>query len=105
MSNGNKKCDWQLFESLYYHLLSHYKSVLKQYHHTHIIEEIKGKVVKLMDSSTISLCLAMFDWVRSLSRWTAKCGIKLHTSWDYNLMIPDVINISQAKVHDRYGLE
>jgi len=102
MSDGNKKRDWHVFESLYYRLLSHYKSVLKQHHNTHIIKEIKGKVVKLIDSSTISLCLAMFDWAEFR---TAKGGIKLHTSWDYNLMIPDVVNITEAKVHDRYGLE
>ena len=102
MSDGNKQRDWQVFESLYYRLLTHYKSVLKQHHNTRIIEEIKGKVVKLIDSSTISLCLAMFDWAEFR---TAKGGIKLHTSWDYNLMIPDVVNITEAKVHDRYGLK
>ncbi|TRX71329.1 IS4 family transposase [Carboxylicivirga sp. M1479] len=102
MSDGNKNRDWHVFESLYYRLLSHYKSVLKQHHNTHIIKEIKGKVVKLVDSSTISLCLSMFDWAEFR---TAKGGIKLHTSWDYNLMIPDVVNITGAKVHDRYGLE
>lgn len=102
MGDGNKNRDLHVFESLYYRLLSHYKLVLKQHHNTHIIKEIKGKVVKLIDSSTISLCLAMFDWARFR---TAKGGIKLHTSWDYNLMIPDVVNITEAKVHDRYGLE
>ena len=102
MSDGNKNRDWHVFESLYYRLLSHYRSVLKQHHNTQIIKEIKGKVVKLIDSSTISLCLSMFDWAEFR---TAKGGIKLHTSWDYNLMIPDVVNITEAKVHDRYGLE
>jgi hypothetical protein len=102
MSDGNKNRDWRVFESLYYRLLSHYNSVLKKHHNTHILKEIKGKVVKLIDSSTISLCLAMFDWAEFR---TAKGGIKLHTSWDYNLMIPDVVNISEAKVHDRYGLK
>jgi len=102
MSDGNKNRSYQVFESLYYRLLSHYKSVLKQHHNINIIKEIKGKVVKLIDSSTISLCLAMFDWAEFR---TAKGGIKLHTSWDYNLMIPDVVNITEAKVHDRYGLE
>ena len=101
MSDGNKKRDWHVFESLYYRLLSHYKSVLKKHHNTHIIKEIKGKVIKLIDSSTISLCLSMFDWAEFR---TAKGGIKLHTSWDANLMIPDVVNITEAKVHDRYGL-
>jgi hypothetical protein len=84
MSDGNKNRDWRVFESLYYRLLSHYKSVLKQHHNTHIIKEIKGKVIKLIDSSTISLCLAMFDWAEFR---TAKGGIKLHTSGDYNSQI------------------
>jgi hypothetical protein len=102
MSDGNKNRDWRVFESLYYRLLSHYKSVLKQHHNTQIIKEIKDKVVKLIDSSTISLCLAMFDWAEFR---TAKGGIKLHTSFDAQLMIPDVVNITQAKMHDRHGLE
>ena len=102
MSDGNKRRDWHVFESLYYRLLSHYKSVLKKHHNTHIIKEIKDKSIKLIDSSIISLCLSMFDWAEFR---TAKGGIKLHTAWDDTLMIPEVVNISQAKVHDRYGFE
>ncbi len=102
MSDGSKNRDWRVFESLYYRLLSHYKSVLKHHNNTYIIKEIKGKVVKLIDSSTITLCLAMFDWAEFR---TAKGGIKLHTSFDAQLMIPDVVNITQAKMHDRHGLE
>jgi hypothetical protein len=102
MSDGNKKRDWRVFESLYNRLLSHYKSVLKKYHDVHTIDEIKGKVVKLIDSSTISLCLSMYDWAEFR---TAKGGIKLHTSWDAHMMIPEVVNITEAKVHDRNGLE
>jgi hypothetical protein len=102
MSDGNKKRDWHVFESLYYRLLSHYKSVLKKHHNTHIIKEIKDKSIKLIDSSVISLCLSMFDWAEFR---TAKGGIKLHTAWDDTLMIPEVVNISEAKVHDRHGLE
>ncbi|MFT5602037.1 MAG: hypothetical protein ACI9N1_002287 [Flavobacteriales bacterium] len=90
--------DRRAFESLYYRLLSHYKSVLKQHHKAHIIKEINGKVIKLIESSTISLCLAMFNWAEFR---TAKGGIKLHTSWDCNLMIPEVVNVPEAKVHDR----
>lgn len=62
MSDGNKNRDWHVFESLYYRLLSHYKTVLKKHHSTHIIEEIKDKSIKLIDSSIISLCLSIFDW-------------------------------------------
>jgi hypothetical protein len=101
MSDGNKKRDWQVFESLYYKLLSHYKKVLSKQYHSHIIEEIKHQTIKLIDSSTISLCLSMFDWAKFR---TAKGGIKIHTCWDDTLMIPDIVNITEAKVHDRYGL-
>jgi hypothetical protein len=102
MSDDNKKHDWHVFESLYYRVLSHYKTVLKKHHNAHIIKEIKDKSIKLIDSSVISLCLSMFNWAKFR---TAKGGIKLHTAWDDTLMIPEGVNISEAKVHDRYGLE
>jgi hypothetical protein len=101
MSDGNKKRDWRVFESLYFRLLSHYKSVLKKHHKSYIVEEIKGKSIKLIDSTTISLCLSMFDWAKFR---TAKGGAKIHTCLDVDLMLPDVVNISEAKLHDRYGL-
>ena len=67
-----------------------------------IIEQVKDKTIKLIDSTTISLCLSMFDWAKFR---TAKGGIKIHTCWDDTQMIPDMINITPAKVHDRHGLE
>lgn len=102
MSDGNKKRNWQVYESMYYNLLSHYKSVLKKHHQSHVIEQIKNKSVKLIDSSTIPVCLSMFDWAKFR---TAKGGIKIHTCWDEAIMLPDVVNISEAKLHDRHGLE
>ena len=57
------------------------------------IEEIKGKVVKVIDSSIISLCLSLFEWAKFR---TAKGGIKIHTGLDYALMLPDLVNISEA---------
>jgi hypothetical protein len=102
MSDGNKNRDSKVFETLYYRLLSHYSSVLKRHHNSVIIEEIKGKVIKLIDSSTISLCLAMFDWANFR---TAKGGIKMHTCFDDATSIPDIVNITPAKVHDKKGIE
>lgn len=101
MSDGNKNRNYQVFETLYYRLLVHYQRVLAQQHKTHIIKEIKGQKIKLIDSSTISLCLSTFNWAKFR---TAKGGIKIHTCWDDTLMIPDMVNISEAKLHDRYGL-
>ncbi len=34
---------------------------------------------------------------------TAKEGIKIHTCLDYALMLPDLVNISEAAVHDKRG--
>lgn len=102
MSDGNKKRDWKVYETLYHRLLKHYERVLGKHHQSHIIEEIKGHRIKLIDSTTISLCLTLFDWAKFR---TAKGGVKIHTCWDDALMLPDMVNITEAKVHDRYGLE
>lgn len=102
MSDGNKKRTSKVFESLYYRLLSYYKETLKSKHQSHVIEEIKDHTIKLIDSTTVSLCLSMFDWAKFR---TAKGGLKIHTVWDDQLGLPDMVNISEAKVHDRHGLE
>ena len=101
MSDGNKNRDWRVFETLYYRLLKHYERILIKQSQSHIIKEIKDKSIKLIDSTTIALCLSMFSWAKYR---TAKGGIKIHTSFDSNLMMPDIINITEAKMHDRYGL-
>ena len=102
MSDGNKNRSYQVFESLYYRLLTHYSYILSKRYQSKIIEEIKDRSIKLIDSTIVSLCLSMFDWAKFR---TAKGGIKIHTCWDDTMMIPDVVNITPAKLHDRYGLE
>ena len=62
MSDGNKKRSYKVFETLYHRLLKHYGHLLSQRHQSHIIKEIEAKTIKLIDSTTISLCLSMFDW-------------------------------------------
>jgi len=101
MSDGNKKRDYKVFETLYNRLLTHYSHLLSKRHQSHIIKEIKDRNIKLIDSSTVSLCLSMFDWAKFR---TAKGGIKIHTCWDDTMMLPEIVNISEAKLHDRYGL-
>lgn len=101
MSDGNKKRSYEVFETLYFQLLSHYKRVLTKHGQQSMLDEIKGKVIKLIDSTTISLCLSMFDWAKFR---TAKGGIKIHTCLDYEMTIPDMVNIGEAKTHDSKGL-
>ena len=102
MSDGNKKRDWRVFEHLYTSLLSYYSSSLRKYANQQVIEEVKDKTILIRDSSTISLCLSLFDWAKFR---TAKGGVKIHTQWDESLMLPNLVNISEALNHDSKGFE
>lgn len=53
--------------------------------------------VKSIDSTTISLCLTLFDWAQFRQ---TKGGIKLHVMYDNRSQTPDFINITEAKHHD-----
>jgi len=101
IGDGNMNRGWQVFETLYYRLVSYYMGIMKTRHQSHIIEEVKDKFIKLIDSTTISLCLSLFDWAKFR---TAKGGLKIHTVWDDSLGLPEYINITEAKVHDSKGL-
>ena len=57
---------------------------------------IAGKVYAL-DSSTIDLCLSLFDWAPFRA---TKAAIKLHTLLDLRGAIPSFIHISDGKMHD-----
>ncbi|WP_338092201.1 IS4 family transposase [Solitalea lacus] len=102
MSDGNKKRNWQVFDHLYTALLKHYGSSLSKYSNQQIVEEVKDKTLLIRDSSTISVCLSMFDWAKFR---TAKGGLKIHTQWDESMMLPNLVNISQAQTHDSKGFE
>jgi len=102
MSDGNKKRDWRVFEHIYQGLLTYYGNSLRAKSKAKIVEEVKEKTVLIRDSSTISLCLSMFDWAKFR---TAKGGIKIHTQWDEAMMLPTLVNISEANVHDSKGFE
>jgi len=79
---------------LYTRLLGHYASVLKVKHQSTIIEEVKHKTVKLVDSMTISLCLSLISWAKFR---TAKGGLKIHTCWDDSLALPEIFTINKTR--------
>ena len=57
---------------------------------------IAGNVYAL-DSSTIDLCLSLFDWAPFRS---TKAAVKVHTLLDLRGAIPSFIHISDGKLHD-----
>ena len=101
MSDGNKNRDYRVFEDIYYQLIKHYGHTLTDKRDRAVIKEVKDETIKLIDSSTVSLCLNLFDWAKFR---TAKGGLKIHTVWDDTLGLPDYINITEAKLHDSKGL-
>lgn len=102
MSDGNKNRDYPVFEDIYYQLIKHYGRTLTDKRDRKVIEEVKNETIKLIDSSTVSLFLNLFDWAKFR---TAKGGLKIHTVWDDTLGLPDYINITDAKLHDSKGLD
>ena len=102
MSDGNAKRDYRVFEDLYYSLCKHYKQQLSGRPEYKVIKEIEGKHIKIIDATIMSVCLRLFAWAEYR---TAKGGIKAHVSLDEMSMIPDIINISEAKISDRRGVD
>jgi hypothetical protein len=102
MSDGNSKRDYQVFELLYKELIKHYRNVYTQTPGYKIIDEIKGKHIKIIDATTMSVCLKLFSWAKFR---TAKGGIKAHVSLDEATMLPEMINITEAGVSDRRGVD
>lgn len=92
----NSKRDWTLFQDYYYKLYEHLgqQSKFKQ-----VKFRIKSKIF-LLDSSTISLCLSIFDWAKYK---TTKGAIKMHTLLDYDGNLPVYVNITDGKVADNKG--
>jgi hypothetical protein len=102
MGNGNAKRDYHVFEDLYYSLCKHYKMQLSRRPEYKVIKEIENMNIKIIDATIMSVCLKLFSWAKYR---TAKGGIKAHVSLDEKSMIPDIVNISEAKVSDRRGVD
>lgn len=102
MSDGNSNRDWKVFEFIYFELVKYYKNVFSNQPAYQEIAEIEGRTIKLIDATIMSTCLSLFEWA---TYRTAKGGIKMHTSLDEKSLLPDIINISEAKLSDRRGVD
>ncbi len=96
LSYQNKQRDWQLFRDYYYIML---EKLSAEAGFKQIKFKIKSKIY-LLDSTTIPLCLSLFDWARYKR---AKGAIKLHTLLDYDGNLPSYMHITNGKVGDNKG--
>jgi len=101
MSDGNAQRGYEVYELLFSELIGYYKGCFSKSEHYKVIEEIKGRSVKLIDSTTMTVCLNLITWAKFR---TAKGGIKAHVSFDLASQIPEVVYITDAKTDDRKAL-
>jgi hypothetical protein len=96
LSYQNKRRDYSLFRQYYYKLYEHLGQQAK---FKQVKFRIKSKIF-LLDASTISLCLSLFDWAKYK---TAKGAVKMHTLLDYDGNLPLYVNITDGKTADNKG--
>ena len=96
ISYQNKNRNWELFRNYYYLLL---KSLGQQAGFKQVKFKIKSKIF-FLDSTTISLCLSLFDWAKYK---TAKGAVKMHTLLDFDGNLPSYVNITDGKTADNKG--
>lgn len=98
ISYQNKNRSHLLFQDYYFELLNQ----LGQHKGA---KQTKLKIktpIYLLDSTTIPLCLSLFDWAKFR---TTKGAIKLHTLLHYQSSLPHYVNITEGKIADNKGAE
>ena len=85
--------DWRIYHALAMRLIARARAL---YADEHVLDDLHTAVYAL-DSTTIDLCLSLFDWAPFRS---TKAAIKLHTLLDLRGAIPAFIHISNGKMHD-----
>ena len=95
LADANERRDWRIWSDLATLLIRRARKLYAQ-EDLGLDVNIAGNVYAL-DSSTIDLCLSLFDWAPFR---TTKAAIKLHTLLDLRGNIPSFIHISDGKLHD-----
>jgi len=98
LADANESRDWRIWFDLATVLI---RRARKLYASESLGVDLDNTVYAL-DSSTIDLCLSLFDWAPFRS---TKAGIKLHTLLDLRGAIPAFIYISDGKLHDVHVLD
>ena len=85
--------DWRIYHALAQRLIVRARAL---YMHEPSVLDLDASVYAL-DSTTIDLCLSLFEWAPFRS---TKAAVKLHTLLDLRGAIPTFIHISAGTLHD-----
>lgn len=91
LSKANELRDFRIFEDYAYHLVAEARSKS-----TEKIFGFDGHVYAF-DSTTIDLCLEVFEWAKFRKH---KGGIKIHTLYDIEAQVPAFFHITTASIND-----
>lgn len=91
LSKANENRDYRIFEEFAMFLIDEARNK-----RSCNIFNLDGHVYAF-DSTTIDLCLKLFDWAKFRKH---KGGIKVHTLYDIETQVPAFIHITEAKVND-----
>jgi len=91
LSKANELRDNRIFEDFAYHLVAEARSKS-----TEKIFGFDGHVYAF-DSTTIDLCLEVFEWAKFRKH---KGGIKIHTLYDIEAQVPASFHITTASIND-----
>jgi hypothetical protein len=93
LSDALNHRDWRIYQAVALRLIARARAL---YADEPSLLDLDAAVYAL-DSTTIDLCLSLFDWAPFRS---TKAAIKLHTLLDLRGSIPAFIHISDGKLHD-----
>ena len=93
LADALERRDWRIYHALAQRLIVRAKALYAQ---DPSVLELDASVYAL-DSTTIDLCLSLFDWAPFRS---TKEAVKLHTLLDLRGSIPTFLHISDGKLHD-----
>ena len=83
----------EIYEEFFYHLT---KTLLPKIKGSAKPGNFKGKLFSF-DSTTIDLCLSIFEWARFHH---SKGAIKIHTMLDHDSLLPVFANVTTGNTHD-----
>ena len=91
LAKANEQRDYRIFEDFAYHLVAEARSKS-----TEKIFGFDGHVYAF-DSTTIDLCLEVFEWAKFRKH---KGGVKIHTLYDIEAQVPAFFHITTASTND-----
>jgi hypothetical protein len=97
LANANKVRPWEVFADLAQHLIGTARKLYACDSHNADLASVLNANIYALDSSTIDLCLSLFQWAPFRQ---TKAAVKLHTLLDVRSNIPSFVHITDGKVHD-----